>query len=129
MSHHDAAHDVAALVTTNAKIAYYPCHVDHNNYYDFTIIFFIDATTTTNIFLSTSITTTILDATRPPTSPANQQAAYVRRLDAGVVIRSVESSGASNLRASEASFEAFGGFLGGFLEASWDGLLRGPWGV
>ena len=64
----------------------------------------------------------ILEATPIPTSPANQQAAYVHRLDAGVVIRSVESSGAPNLRASEASFEALG--------ASWGGvpgrLLRDP---
>ena len=63
-------------------------------------------------------TIVILDAKRPPTSPANQEAAYVHRLDAGVVIRSVESSGASNLRVSEASFVAFGGSWG-FLGASW----------
>ena len=65
----------------------------------------------------------ILEATPSPTSPANQQAGYVHRLDAGVVIRSVESFGASNLRASEASFEAFGGLLG----VSW-GSFGGPWG-
>ena len=53
----------------------------------------------------------ILDATRPPTSPANQEAAYVHRPDGGVVIRSVESFGAPNLGASEASFETFWGFL------------------
>ena len=67
--------------------------------------------------------TDLLQATPSPTSPANQQAAYVHRLDAGVVIRSVESSGAPNLRASEASFEAFGGaswgLPGGLLGASW----------
>ena len=62
----------------------------------------------------------ILEATPIPISPANQQAAHVRRLDAGVVIRSVESFGASNLMASEASFEASGGLLG----ASWG--PRGP---
>ena len=88
-----------------------------------------EATTTT------TATATILDATRPPTSPANQQAGYVHRLDAGVVIRSVESSGAPNSRASEASLEAFGaswGPLGDLLGASWGplgGLLGGPWGV
>ena len=53
-----------------------------------------------------------LEAAPSPTSPANQQAGYVHRLDAGVVIRSVESFGAPNLRASEASFEAFGGLSG-----------------
>ena len=64
---------------------------------------------------------TILAATPIPTSPANQQATYVQRLDAGVVIRGVESSGAPNLRASETSFEAFGaswGPPGGLMGAS-----------
>ena len=37
---------------------------------------------------------------------------YVGRFVAGVVIHSVECFGAPKLRASEASFEAFGGLLG-----------------
>ena len=39
---------------------------------------------------------------------------YVRRFAAGVVISSVENFGAPNLRASEASFDAFDGLLGAF---------------
>ena len=69
----------------------------------------------------------ILDATRPPTSPANQQAANVHRQDANVVIRSVESSGTPNLRASEAWFEAFGGLLAAFCGLG--DLFGGPWEV
>ena len=65
-----------------------------------------------------------LAATRPPTSPANQEAAYVRRLDAGVVIRSIESFRTPNLTASEASFEADGGLL----RASWGRLGASFWG-
>ena len=48
----------------------------------------------------------------------SQKAGHVHRRDVSVVIRSVESFGARNLKASEAPLEAFGGLFGtswGFL--------------